>query len=69
MVESGASELDLQFGFSSIWGAYEDADMSAYVQKWVTLEKGLIEKGIADPESDTARDLIERFILIGTPAH
>ncbi len=69
VVESGASELDLQFGFSSIWGAYEDADMSAYVQKWVTLEKGLIEKGIADPESDTARDLIERFILIGTPAH
>ncbi len=64
---SDDSGMDLEFGFNPIWGAYEDADMAAYVQKWVRLEPGQLQKAIDEPDSEAARDLVERFILIGVP--
>jgi SAM-dependent methyltransferase/uncharacterized protein YbaR (Trm112 family) len=61
--------LDTEFMYRSVWGAYEDADMMGYTERWGRLDKGQLREALAHPASEAARQLVGRFVLVGVPEH
>ena len=59
--------IDIEFMYRTAWGAYEDADMMSYTQRWATIGKAQLREALADPAGAAASELIERFVLIGVP--
>jgi SAM-dependent methyltransferase/uncharacterized protein YbaR (Trm112 family) len=59
--------LDTEFMYRTIWGAYEDADMMGYTERWGKVDKGELRQALADPEGEAASRLVGRFILVGMP--
>jgi hypothetical protein len=50
-----------------MWGAYEDADMMSYTERWGRVDKAALRRALSDPGSAEASDLVRRFVLIGVP--
>jgi SAM-dependent methyltransferase/uncharacterized protein YbaR (Trm112 family) len=61
--------LVTEFMYRTIWGAYEDADMISYTERWGKIEKAELRSALADPAGDAANRLVGRFALIGVPEH
>ena len=59
--------LDTEFMYRSVWGAYEDADMMGYTERWGRLDKAQLREALANPGGEAARRLVERFVLVGVP--
>ena len=59
--------LDSEFMYRTVWGAYEDADMMAYTERWGAISRSGLRQALADPRSAAASDLVGRFALIGVP--
>jgi hypothetical protein len=59
--------LATEFMFRTVWGAYEDADMMSYTERWGKVDKGELRQALADPEGEAASRLLGRFVLIGVP--
>ena len=59
--------LDTEFMYRSVWGAYEDADMMGYTERWGRVEKARLREALANPASEAARQLVGRFVLVGVP--
>lgn len=59
--------LRTEFMFKSAWGGYEDADMMCYTPRWGRFERARLRQAIDDPTSAAARELVDRFVLVGLP--
>jgi SAM-dependent methyltransferase/uncharacterized protein YbaR (Trm112 family) len=59
--------LTTEFMYRTIWGAYEDADMMSYTERWGKVDKNDLRLALADPDGEAAYWLMERFVLIGVP--
>jgi hypothetical protein len=59
--------LQTEFMYRTVWGAYEDADMMSYTERWGRVDKGELRAALADPRSAAASNLVRRFILVGVP--
>ena len=59
--------LDSEFMYRTVWGAYEDADMMTYTERWGRIDKNELRRALADPRSPAASSLVGRFALIGVP--
>jgi SAM-dependent methyltransferase len=59
--------IETEFMYRTVWGAYEDADMMSYTQRWARIEKARLREALNDPGSRAAGELIERFVLVGVP--
>jgi len=59
--------LDTEFMYRSVWGAYEDADMMGYTERWGRLDKAQVREALANPDGEAAQRLVERFVLVGMP--
>jgi hypothetical protein len=59
--------LASEFMYRTVWGAYEDADMMSYTERWGKIDKGELRRALADPRSAAASSLVGRFALIGVP--
>src|SRR5690606_22022999 len=59
--------LETEFMYRTVWGAYEDADMMCYTERWGRVDKAQLRKALADPQSAAASDLVRRFVLVGVP--
>lgn len=59
--------LATEFMFRTVWGAYEDADMMSYTERWGKVDKGELRQALADPGGEAASRLLGRFVLIGVP--
>ena len=59
--------LASEFMYRTVWGAYEDADMMTYTERWGRIDKDQLRRALADPRSAAASDLVGRFALIGVP--
>ncbi|MGE0311252.1 MAG: methyltransferase domain-containing protein [Lautropia sp.] len=67
VVGNSGATIDTEFMFRTIWGAYEDADMICYTQRWGKIDRAQLRRALADPEGEDARELIDRFVLVGMP--
>jgi SAM-dependent methyltransferase/uncharacterized protein YbaR (Trm112 family) len=56
-----------EFMFKSPWGGYEDADMMCYTPRWGRFERQKLQQAVSDPTGAAARDLVDRFVLVGLP--
>lgn len=59
--------LVTEFMYRTVWGAYEDADMMSYTERWGRIDKAMLRAALADPGSAAASALVGRFMLIGVP--
>ncbi len=59
--------LASEFMYRTVWGAYEDADMMAYTERWGRIDKRELRGALADPRCRAASSLVGRFALIGVP--
>lgn len=72
VVDITADEPDAlvtEFMYRTVWGAYEDADMMAYTERWGRIDKAELRTALADPDSAAASSLVGRFALVGVPEH
>ena len=60
-------EIQTEFMFRSAWGGYEDADMMCYAPRWGKYDRGSLQRALAEPGSQAARDLVDRFVFVGLP--
>ena len=63
----GPDVLQTEFMYRTVWGAYEDADMMSYTERWGRIDKARLRQALADPRSAAASEMVERFVLIGVP--
>ena len=56
-----------EFMFKSAWGGYEDADMMCYTPRWGRYDRRSLQRALAEPTSQAARDLVDRFVFVGMP--
>ena len=59
--------LTTGFMYRTVWGAYEDADMMSYTERWGKIDKKMLRLALEDPGSEAAKGLVARFALIGVP--
>lgn len=59
--------LETEFLYRTVWGAYEDADMMCYTDRWGKIDKDELRRALAEPHGAAASELIGRFALIGVP--
>jgi SAM-dependent methyltransferase/uncharacterized protein YbaR (Trm112 family) len=59
--------IETEFMYRTVWGAYEDADMMSYTDRWAKIGKDRLGEALADPHGAAASELLARFALIGVP--
>ena len=59
--------IETEFMYRTVWGAYEDADMMSYTERWAKIGKDRLREALADPGGAAASELVGRFVLIGVP--
>ena len=67
VVGDHSGSLATEFMYRTVWGAYEDADMMSYTERWGRIDKDEVRRALADPGGTAASRLVGRFALIGVP--